>query len=155
MIMKSQKKIIYTIIGDGQERERLSDLIKKLHLEEHVFILGRIDGAAQYIKAFDIFVLASISEALGYVLIEAGMAGVPVVATSVGGIPEVVKDMQTGMLVQPRNARDLAHAISYIMEHPKESREYGSKLKENTASEFSLVKMLEAIQNIYTKPHGK
>jgi len=145
------KKLIYTVIGAGREKDRLAFLLRDLGLEGKVFLMGHIDNVAQYIKAFDVFLLASISEALGYVLLEAGAAGLPVVATSVGGIPEVIDDMRSGILVQPKNARDLAHALSFMIEHPRESREYGSKLKEKVTAEFSLAKMLEAIERIYTK----
>jgi glycosyltransferase involved in cell wall biosynthesis len=113
--------------------------------------MGRVDGAAQYIKAFDILVLASLSESLGYVLIEAGFAGVPVVATAVGGIPEVVDDMRSGILVQPKNARDLAHAISFVIEHPREAREYGARLHDKARAEFSVDTMLAETEKVYLK----
>jgi glycosyltransferase involved in cell wall biosynthesis len=144
------KKIVYTIISDGEERQRLQALIDSLKLEERIILMGRVDNAAQYIKAFDILVLASLSESLGYVLIEAGTASLPVVATSVGGIPEVVEDMRSGILVQPKNYRDLAHALSFVIEHPKEAREYGARLRERVTAEFSLEKMLEETKKVYT-----
>jgi glycosyltransferase involved in cell wall biosynthesis len=146
------KKIIYTIMSDGEERQKLQTLIESLKLQDRIILMGRVADAAQYMKAFDFFVLASLSEALGYVLVEAGMAGIPVIATAVGGIPEVIDDMHSGILVQPRNSRELAHAMSFVMEHPKEAREYGARLKETTQKRFSLATMLEKVQEAYTKP---
>ncbi|HEX7724650.1 MAG TPA: glycosyltransferase [Candidatus Paceibacterota bacterium] len=145
------KKIIYTIMSDGEERQKLQTLINELTVQDRIILMGRVPDAAQYIKAFDVFVLASLSEALGYVLIESGMAGVPVVATAVGGIPEVIDDMYSGILVQPKNIRELTHAVSFVLEHPKEAREYGAHLKESTQKRFSLPTMLERIQTVYTR----
>lgn len=146
-----QKKVIYTIISEGEERQVLQKMIDDLKLSDRIILMGRIDNAAQYIKAFDIFLLASLSEALGYVLLEAGAAALPVVATAVGGIPEIIDDMSSGILVQPRNSRDLAHALSFVIEHPKEAREYGSRLREKVLREFSVEKMIEETRKVYIK----
>ncbi|MDB5239178.1 MAG: hypothetical protein JWO00_513 [Candidatus Parcubacteria bacterium] len=143
------KRIAYTILGSGEERELLRDLVIELGLSEHVFFLGHVDGAAQFVKAFDIFLLASLSEGLGYVLIEAGAGSVPIVATAVGGIPEVVSDMESGILVQPRNSRELAHGLLFLVEHPEERRDYGAALKKKVAAEFSLVEMIKKTSEVY------
>lgn len=145
-----RKHVVYTILGDGEERERLEILVKNLHLESRVFLMGHIPGAAQYMKAFDICLLASLSEALSYTLIEAGAAGAAVVATAVGGIPEVIGDGVSGVLVQPKNHRDLTHALLFMIEHPEERAKYGAALKEKVAREFSLEKMMEGVVRVYT-----
>jgi len=145
----SKKKIVYTIISDGEEKDRLQNLIKELKLESNVFLMGRVDKAVQYCKAFDIFLLASISEALGYALIEAGMGAVPVVATDVGGIPEVVEDMVSGVLVQPKNVRELSHALLFMIEHPVERRGYGAALLERVSKLFSLERMIAETEKAY------
>lgn len=139
------------IIGDGQERERLQTLIQEKRLDKHVFLLGHIDNAAQYLKGFSIFVLSSIKEGLPYVLLEAGAASLPVVATTVGGIPEIVHDMESGILVQPKKSGDLAHAIMFSMEHPKERSVYAARLKEKVSTIFSLDKMIESILKLYAR----
>lgn len=146
----SSRKIVYTIVGAGEEKEKLEGLIKKLGLEDQIFLMGYVPLAVQYVKAFDIFMLASLSEALGYVLLEAGAAEVPIVATSVGGIPEIIDDMHTGILVQPRNSQDLSHALRFSIDHDKESREYAAHLRQKIDGEFSLEKMIGSILRIYT-----
>jgi len=142
-------QVIYVIMSDGQDRAKLEELIVSLGLHKTVFLLGHVDHAAEYIPAFDIFLLASLSEALGYVLLEAGAAGVPVVATAVGGIPEVVTDMESGVLVQPKNARELSHALSFMIEHPDDRKKYGAALKKKVVQDFSLEKMMEEIEFAY------
>lgn len=146
---KRETRTIYVVIGAGQEADHLAALAIQLGLEEHVFFLGHVDDAYQYLKAFDIFLLPSLSEALAYVLLEAGLAQTAVVATAVGGIPEVVEDMQSGVLVQPRNERELAHAISFMIEHPTERKKYGAALRERVLERFSLDEMIEKIQEVY------
>jgi glycosyltransferase involved in cell wall biosynthesis len=100
-------------------------------------------------KAFNIFVLPSIKEGLPYVLLEAGAASLPVVATTVGGIPELIEDMKSGILVQPKNARELAHGISFMIEHPEDRRAYGSALREKVLKDYSMEKMIEAVEKVY------
>ncbi len=145
----TRKKILYAIIGEGTERPHLEALIKELGMEKHILLLGHVDGAAQYANAFDAFLLASLSEGLGYVLLEAGAAGVPVVATAVGGIPEIIDDMSSGILVRPRDHRELAHAIAFMIEHPDERRAYGAALREKVLRDFSLEKMVRETEGVY------
>jgi glycosyltransferase involved in cell wall biosynthesis len=114
------------IIGDGQDQPALHLLIKEKKLEQSVFLAGYMDHAAEYLKAFNIFVLPSLKEGLPYAILEAGCASLPVVATTVGGIPEIIEDMRSGVLVQPKNIRELSHALSFMIEHPDERRRYGS-----------------------------
>ena len=116
-----------------------------------IFLAGYMTDASQYLKAFNIFVLPSIKEGLPYVILEAGSASLPVVATTIGGIPEMIEDMKSGVLVQPKDSGELAHAISYMIEHPILARQYGAALKETVAQKFSLEKMVSAIGEIYKK----
>ncbi len=140
---------ILVIIGDGQELSSLHLLIKEKKLERNVFLAGYMDRAAEYLKAFNVFVLPSLKEGLPYAILEAGSASLPVVATTVGGIPEIVEDMKSGVLVQPKNIRELAHALSFMIEHPDERRKYGATLKERILKEFSLEKMIGQVGKLY------
>jgi glycosyltransferase involved in cell wall biosynthesis len=103
------------LIGDGELREDLAARIVDARLESVVFLTGAIPEAARFLKAFDICVLASKSESYGYVLHEAGLADVPVVATNVGGIPDVVTHEQTGLLVPADDASALAAALARLL----------------------------------------
>jgi len=105
----------YVAIHDGEERAKLEQQIAELGLTNHVFLVGKIPDAARLIPAFDVFVLPSKSEAFGYVLIEAGLAHVAVVASRVGGIPDIVIDKETGLLVEPDDPNVLADAIKTLL----------------------------------------
>ncbi len=100
----------HIIIGEGEEREGLELLIKKMALESHIFLIGAVDEASLYLKAFDMFVLSSRSEALGYVIIEAAIAGLPIIATNVGGIPEIVDNGRSALLVPSGDVDNLKNA---------------------------------------------
>ncbi|MEN9523992.1 MAG: hypothetical protein RL536_61 [Candidatus Parcubacteria bacterium] len=149
MIVSQYPQAILVIIGDGQDLTLLHMLIKEKKLEQNIFLAGYMDQAAEYLKAFTLFVLSSIKEGLPYCILEAGSASLPVVATTVGGIPEIIEDMKSGVLVQPKNIRELSHAISFMIEHQDERRKYGSTLKDRISTQFSLEKMLDSIDNLY------
>ncbi len=148
-VVAEYPNVISVIISDGQEKANLHMLIKEKKLEQHVFLAGYLDHAAEYLKAFGVFALPSLKEGLPYTILEAGAASLPVVATTVGGIPEIVEDMKSGVLVQPKNVRELAHALSFMIEHPDERRKYGIALKERVTKHFSLEKMMDSVAELY------
>jgi glycosyltransferase involved in cell wall biosynthesis len=148
-VVMEYPQAVLVIIGDGQELSAMHMLIKEKKLEQSVFLTGYMDHAAEYLKAFTIFVLPSLKEGLPYAILEAGCASLPVVATTVGGIPEIVEDMKSGVLVQPKNIRELAHALSFMIEHPDERRKYGITLKERVSKNFSVEKMVESVGELY------
>jgi glycosyltransferase involved in cell wall biosynthesis len=150
-IIKSQPNIVSVIIGEGESRSQLTSLIEQNELQKNVFMPGYIENASDYLKAFSLFALSSQKEGLPYVLIEAGYAGLPVVSTTVGGIPEIIEDMKSGVLIQSKNIPELSHALSFMIEHPEERKKYGSSLKEKVIKEFSLDRMIEETEKVYTK----
>ncbi|MDE2038370.1 MAG: glycosyltransferase family 4 protein [Patescibacteria group bacterium] len=137
------------IISDGEEKAALAKLIAEKGLEGRVFLAGYVDEATQYLKAFNLMVMSSVKEGLPYTILEAGTAGLPVVSTAVGGIPEAIEDMRSGILVQPRNSHELAHAISFMIEHPDDRRRYGAALKEKVQRDFSLENMVAKVKEVY------
>lgn len=144
-----REQLTYCIIGEGEERSTLEELIKKRGLENTVFLAGYKDSAASLISAFDLFLLPSEKEGLPYVLLEAGLAGIPVISTNVGGIPEIVEDMKTGIVVHPRNPDEIKTAITYLMTQKEKMEQFGQSLREKVQKEFSTKKMLEKTRKIY------
>lgn len=138
----------HIIIGAGEEEQVLELLIAEKNLSEHIFLLGRVDEASQYLKASDIFVLASRSEGMPYVLIEALIAGVPIVATSVGGNPEVVEDGVSGLLTPPLGNKALFKAILELRTNSelREKLSQGAKLR---SENFTLDKTLRETVRVY------
>ncbi len=145
-----KKKIIYAIIGEGEYRKNLEKDIADLGLQDSVLLLGKVPSAFHYFKAFDIFLMPSISEGLPYVLLEAGLAGLPVIATAVGGIPEIVDDMDSGILIQSGKPKEVQHALEFYMSHKKTQKAYGLALQKKVIDQFSLEKMVSETLNTYS-----
>lgn len=143
--------LYYFILGDGEEKERLNTLVEHYGLRGRVFLAGFIEDASNYLKGFDVFILPSIKEGLPYVLLEAGLAELPVVATTVGGIPEIVEDMRTGLLVPPRDPGAIARALSWVISNPEQSVKLGTKLLTKVNKDFSLGRVIAETIALYTK----
>jgi glycosyltransferase involved in cell wall biosynthesis len=137
------------IVGEGAMRGKLERQIKIEGLEEHVTLAGRIPEASRYLHAFDMFVLPSRTEALGYVLLEAGQASLPVVATRVGGIPEIIDDGMTGVLVPQGDRPSLTHALNSLACNSELRDKLSANLHEKVCNEFSLDQMIEKTLALY------
>lgn len=137
------------ILGEGEERKNLERIIKEKNLEDTVILKGFIDHSARYLKSFDVFVLSSITEALGYVVLEAGLAEIPVVATNVGGVPEIISEKNLGILVPAKNEDALANGIKKMLQEKKYAKLSASNLKNRVAQEFSLDKMRTKTYALY------
>ncbi|MDO8601159.1 MAG: glycosyltransferase family 4 protein [bacterium] len=112
------------VIGDGSERKNLENLTKELGLGESVKFVGQIlpEGIPEYLAMADCFVLPSLKEGFGIAILEAMAASVPVVATRVGGILDIIKDGETGILVEPKDPESIAQAIYKIYSQPDFAR---------------------------------
>lgn len=149
-IIQRNKDVIFTIIGDGEERKSLSKLIEESDLNKNIFLLGHIDDAQKYLKAFDVFTITSIKEGLPYTLLEAGMAELPVVASNVGGIPEIIEDKKLGFLVEPANIEGIEKSLLYLIENKDKRMQFGKNLHEKVKADFTLEKMLKETLQIYS-----
>jgi len=117
-LKKKYPLISLEIIGDGPEKEKLLSKIKELNLEHNVTLLGGKKDIYKYLKHWKAFILPSISETFGIVVLEAMSAGVPVVASKVGGIKDIITNQKNGILVEPRMADKIAKAVEEIIQHP-------------------------------------
>lgn len=144
-------KSVFMIIATGELEARLRAEATELGIDDRVFFLGYIPNASIYLKAFDVFTLTSITEGLPYVLLEAGAAGLPVVASAVGGIGEIITDMKSGILIQPRQPKEIAAALSFYETRPDTRLEFGASLQENVRKNFLISYMREKTYNLYIK----
>jgi glycosyltransferase involved in cell wall biosynthesis len=145
-------KVNLSIIGEGEERKKLEKLVKELGIGDSVVFKGFLDNARARLKDFDIFVLPSRSEAMPYSLLEAGIVGLPTIATSVGGIAEVIENGINGILVPPEDVESLFSSLLLFYENPRMRDRLGIALKETIMEKFSLEQMFEKTFKIYLQP---
>lgn len=146
---EAKEKIIYCVAGNGEERNDLERLAKELNIKNNVRFLGFVPDAKKLLSGTDIFLLPSRTEAFPYAILEAGMAGAPIIATCVGGVSEVIHDMQNGILVHPRNPKEIAEAILYLLDHKGERKEFREEIKKTVKNFFSSDKMLQETIRLY------
>lgn len=137
------------VMGEGESRPQLEALIKKFNLEKRVHLLGFVDGARKLLTAFDIFVLPSRKEGLPYTILEAGSVGLPVVSTTVGGIPEIIDDGISGELVSAHDCHELAKALQHLYNNPNTRERYAEELQRKVDRYFNLRGMVKHTIEVY------
>jgi glycosyltransferase involved in cell wall biosynthesis len=139
------------IVGTGDDRygEMLARLTREKGLDGIVIFAGFQPDVSPYLAAFDLFVLPSVMEGFGIVLIEAMAMAKPVVATSVGGIPEVIDDGVTGFLVPPRDPESLVRKIRFLLAHPEVRAKMGEAGRLRVLARFSTERMIGELQRLY------
>ena len=142
-------KIFYTIIGSGDLQNSLKDQVKLRGLNDYVQFLDYVENANQYLLAFDIFLLPSKKEGLPYALLEAGLAGLPCIASRVGGIPEVISDGESGLLTDPNNHMTIVNALDLMINYPNQRFLYSENLRQDIQTKFNFSKMVEGTKSIY------
>lgn len=131
------------IIGDGPEKNNLESSNDKITLA------GNIPNAASLLSAFDIYVCSSIKEGLPYTILEAMKAGLPIISTDVGAIPEIITDGKNGLLVEPKKPEQLVEKIKYLIDNTDIAKKLGEQAKKDVAEKFSLERMLKETEKIY------
>jgi len=149
-ILKIYPHLMLEIVGDGAERGALRSLKKELGVERYVTLLGRKENPEEVMKKWNLFVSSSIAETFGIVFLEAYKVGLPLVVTKVGGVPDVVTNNKTGLLVPARDPGALADAVIKLLKHPalaaKLKRGGQAKLKE-----FDWKKVIKMIEKEYLR----
>jgi L-malate glycosyltransferase len=143
--------IRFIIAGEGELRPALERQIRDYHLEKHVLLAGFRPDVLSLHKAFDIFVMSSLTEGLGTSLLDAMAAGKPIVATRAGGIPEVVAHEETGVLVPPRDHDAMAEAIVRLLKDDTLRRKMGDAGRARARSLFSAERMVQNTLNVYQR----
>jgi N-acetyl-alpha-D-glucosaminyl L-malate synthase BshA len=144
------EKVKLIIIGDGEERQALKHLVKQLHLEDRVIFVGKIpnEKVPNYMTIADIFVLPSLSEGFPIVTLEAMASGLPIIASRIGGMPEIVEDGVNGFLVEPANPRDIAEKVTFLLKD-EELRGRISKKNKEKIKNYSWEKIIEKLEEIF------
>jgi len=138
------------LVGEGPQRGPIEKKMAELALQPWVRLAGYQDQVAPWLALMDVVVLPSYAnEGVPQALLQAMAMAKPVVGANVGGIPEIVIDGETGLLVEPRDPPALAQAIKRLREHPEMGRELGRKARGMVMEKFSLAQMAAAVEEVY------
>ncbi len=142
-VLQKIPKAKLLIVGEGKMETMLKDLVMTLNLHEHVKFYPIVNRTTEALSLFDVFVMPSRQEGLGLSVMEAQASGLPVVASNVGGIPTLIKDGQTGLLVEPENVHQLAQAIIKVLEDKNLAQRLGQQARSFIMQNYSSQKMVE------------
>lgn len=147
--ISDHNKFNFVIIGEGPERPNLEKAIKKHELENVVFIIGKVSDVYRYLKAFDLFVLPSVKEGQPWAILEAMAASVPIVATNIAGIPEMIENEKSGLLVEPADPDSLSEAIEKMITHPSLAGECAKNALTVVKEKFDIEKMVRKNEELF------
>ena len=157
-ISKAHKDVRFLVAGGADDTDpkgtyfdEMKSLSKRLGLEGSLFFTGWRRDVASIINSLDILVLASIEEPFGRVLIEAGACRKPVVATKVGGVPEIVEDKITGILVPPKDTRSLISSATGLLKDKQLAGKMGEAARQRIEKKFDIRKQIKRIEDIYSE----
>ncbi|PER82242.1 glycosyltransferase [Bacillus cereus] len=139
------------IIGEGSQREELNRLVKNLELEEQVEFIGNVPNVEipNYLNKLDVFCIPSLSESFGVAALEASACKIPVIASNVGGLPEVVLHGETGYLVEPKNSKELSERLFELAVSPHLRKKFGEKGRELVNSQYSWEESVKIMLEVY------
>jgi len=149
-ILNNAPGTVFVIVGAGEELQHLKDLVYTLEIDSAFRFPGFVSEIEKVYSAFDLFVLPSLYEPFGLVVLEAMAAGLPVVASATGGVVEIVEDRNTGILVPPGDSAALARGIADIMEHRETVAEpMIARAKKMLQSKFDRKTAIARIESLY------
>ena len=142
------------IVGAGELASVLDGQIRRLHLDGRVILTGFRSDVPSVLKGLDLFVMSSVTEGLGTSVLDAMAAGLAVVGTRAGGIPESVVDGRTGLLAPPEDAPALARAIAFLLRNSAKRREFGAAGRRRALAAFSAERMVDETAAVYAAVAG-
>lgn len=151
LLPEQKEHLKLVIIGDGPLLTSLKTKVENAGLTDHVWLPGARDDIADIMQSFSLFAMTSIAEGTPVVILEAMASGLPVVATKVGGIPEVVIDNHTGKLVAAGDPAAFAHALSTYVVTPNTLAQHGMAGRKRAEDIYSVEAMLGAYTGLYDK----
>ena len=137
------------IIGDGPFKNKLVKEVEKYKLKKIVKFVGFTNEVEKYLTKFDLYIQPSLSESFGLAIVQAMNIGLPVIATNTGGIPEVVTDGKSGVLVKPADSKELATAIIELLRNPKRGKIMGEMGRQDVRIKFNLEDMIDELESVY------
>lgn len=150
-LIKAKPRTRVLIAGDGERKPALAQLIADRNLEKHVFLLGHVVDPKPLLAAADMFVLPSINEPFGLVVLEAMAAGLPIVATAGGGVPEIITDDVTGLLVPPGDIEALGAAMLRLAADTALQKRLSAAAIHAVETGFSLDRTIKQTEEVYAE----
>ncbi len=150
-VITKYPNVKFVFAGDGKEKENYQKQIKNLNIERNAILIGKQSNIAKIFKSSDLFVLPSLREAFGLVNVEAMLTPLAVIASIKGGIPEIVKDKETGILVQSKSSKALSNAILKLISNPEKRLEMAKNGYLRASKFFDAKIMSEKHEEIYNK----
>ena len=154
LLAKRIAGIKFILVGEGKLRRKLEERVREAGLADNFIFTGWRDDALDVASVFDVLVLPSLNEAVGIVLIEAQYIGIPVVATNVGGIPEIVRHNETGVLVEPADPAALAQAVECLLTDKEKRRKLAGAAHAWVRGRFMAEDMVAEISKLYQEMHA-
>ncbi|HCC23628.1 TPA: hypothetical protein DF272_05665 [Candidatus Falkowbacteria bacterium] len=137
------------LVGGGPEEKKLKALVKKLKLNDKVHFVGEVNDVRSHVAEFDVFVLPSLTEGLSLALIESAAAGKYVVASRVGGVPEIVRDKSWGTLYNPHSLSELVTSLNWVFDHRSEAKRAALRLQNFVVETFDINKIIDRYEQVY------
>jgi glycosyltransferase involved in cell wall biosynthesis len=144
-------RLKFVLVGDGELRKEFEDKVAALGLASRFVFLGARDDVSNLLACCDIGMLVSLAEGLPNSVLEYSAAGLPVVATGVGGIPEIIEDGVTGYIVPPKDAGAIVTAISKLLTDREQAAKMGRKGRSRVRQEFSYARLIGQLEEIYSR----
>lgn len=149
-ILEQFPEATLALVGDGEERHALETSARRLGIEKRVRFYGYQHDIRPLLRTFTICVVPSRQESFGLAILEAGLSGKPIVASDVGGIPEVIQNRRTGLLVPPDSPDALGNAVLTLLRDPHRAERLAKAMKERVREQFSIDHCLGRYSEVYT-----
>jgi L-malate glycosyltransferase len=150
VLVRTQPELTFQFAGDGPERQRLEERARAREVASHIEFLGHREDVPDLLAAADAFVLPSRSEAFPNGVIEAMAAGLPIVASAVGGMVNLIESGRTGLLVPPGDPEALLLALTSLIEKPAWAADLGRAARQEVQHHYSFDRMLASFEELYT-----
>jgi glycosyltransferase involved in cell wall biosynthesis len=149
LILRDLPRTVFLLIGEGELRLSLMTLARELGVADRVLFPGFLANVHEYLGSADLFVMPSHMEALGTAALEAMAAGLPVVASRVGGLPEIITAGRDGLLVPPRDPNALAHAVVRMLRDDGLRQRLASEGRKRVRAKFGVDRMVDETVKVY------
>jgi len=148
-LMKRFPTMKAILVGDGILKTELMDMAKRLGISDKVLFPGIRNDVSDILSTMDLFVITSLTEGICNAILEAMACGLPIIATDVGGNPEIVHNEETGLLFPTKNVAGLVRAVERMLEDEERRKGYGEKAREMVEKRFSLQRMVNEYEGLY------